>query len=272
MADGWESLHWLAHGGGRAPRLMVVVAHPDDETVGAGGRLDRLRTACFVFVTDGAPRNLSDARSAGFDNRAEYAAARRRELNRVFEAAGIGAGRYRSLNLVDQESAFQMAQCSEMLFEQIQENQPEAILTHPYEGGHPDHDTTSLSVHLACRILRREAGWAPVILEMSFYHNSSEGMKTASFLPARGDSLAITALLAPHEQELKRQLVACYVSQTRTLQSFSTEVECFRAAPEYDFTQPPHHGALYYEGFNWGITGERWRELARQCAQAIYRI
>jgi len=104
---------------------------------------------------------------------------------------------------------------------------------------------------------------------MSFYHNSNEGMKTASFLPARGNSLPITGLLAPHEQELKRRLLACYVSQTRTLQSFSTEVERFRIAPEYDFTRPPHQGALYYERFNWGVTGKRWRELAQQCAQTL---
>jgi LmbE family N-acetylglucosaminyl deacetylase len=268
MAFDCEFLRWLAYGDGRVPRLTVVVAHPDDETVGAGARLDRLHDASFVFVTDGAPRNLSDARSAGFDNRREYAGARRCELKKVFELAGIGVARYCCLNLIDQESAFHMAQCTEMVFEQIRETEPEAILTHPYEGGHPDHDTTTLAVHLACRILRREYGWAPAILEMSSYHNSSHGLRTATFLPCE-NAPAITALLSPHEQDFKRRLLACYVTQTRTLQIFSTEVECFRLAPDYDFTRPPHEGRLYYERFNWGVTGERWRELARRCLQEL---
>jgi N-acetylglucosamine malate deacetylase 2 len=270
MAFDCEFLRWLIDGWGRAPRLMVIVAHPDDETVGAGARLDRLRDASFVFVTDGAPRNLSDARSAGFENRREYASARRHELNNVFELAGIGVGRYRCLNLVDQESAFHMAQCTAKILEQVGDTEPEAILTHPYEGGHPDHDTTTLSVHLACRVLHREYGWAPAIFEMSSYHNSSHGMRTATFLPWE-NAPPMTALLSPQEQEFKRRLLACYVSQTRTLQAFSTEVECFRIAPDYDFTQAPHDGPLYYEHFNWGVTGERWRELARRCLQELDR-
>jgi N-acetylglucosamine malate deacetylase 2 len=270
MALAREFLRWLIHGCGRTPRFAVIVAHPDDETVGAGARLDRLREAFFVFVTDGAPRNLSDARSAGFDNRGEYAAARRRELNKVFELAGIAAGRDCCLDLIDQESAFHMTQCTQMILQQIRETEPEAILTHPYEGGHPDHDTTTLSVHAACRILLREYGWAPAILEMSSYHNSSHGLRTATFLPCE-NAPPMTALLSPHEQDFKRRLLACYVSQTRTLQIFSTAVERFRVAPDYEFTRAPHQGRLFYEQFNWGVTGERWREMARGCLQELDR-
>jgi len=49
-----------------APSAMAVVAHPDDETVGAGALLDRLDDVVVVHVTDGAPRDLADARSAGW--------------------------------------------------------------------------------------------------------------------------------------------------------------------------------------------------------------
>ena len=265
-----EFLRWLIDESGRPPRLAVIVAHPDDETVGAGARLDRLRDALFLFVTDGAPRNLSDARSAGFDNRCQYAAARRLELKRVFKFAGIEAGRYLCLDLVDQESAYHMAHCTQMILQQVRDTEPEAILTHPYEGGHPDHDTTTLSVHLACRILRREYGWAPAILEMSSYHNNSDGLRTGTFLSCE-NSPPMTALLSPHEQDFKRRLLACYVSQSQTLRIFSTAVERFRVAPNYDFTQPPHEGRLFYEHFNWGVTGELWREMARRCWQELDR-
>jgi LmbE family N-acetylglucosaminyl deacetylase len=36
-------------------RVLVVVAHPDDETGGCGVLLQRLHQATVVFCTDGAP-------------------------------------------------------------------------------------------------------------------------------------------------------------------------------------------------------------------------
>ena len=36
---------------------MIVVAHPDDETIGMGAQLCRFRDALLVQVTDGAPRD-----------------------------------------------------------------------------------------------------------------------------------------------------------------------------------------------------------------------
>ena len=47
-----------------AERAMVIVAHPDDETIGAGARLGGFREALVVHVTDGAPRSGEDARNA----------------------------------------------------------------------------------------------------------------------------------------------------------------------------------------------------------------
>ena len=40
------------------------------------------------------------------------------------------------------------------------------------------------------------------------------------------------------------------------------DVERFRLAPRYDFTQPPHAGDLHYEQFGWELTPQRWRSLA----------
>src|ERR671919_662030 len=69
----------------------VVVAHPDDETIGCGALLRRLSGVSVVLVTDGAPRNLADAHAYGFAAAEDYAAARSSELAAALEIAGVSS-------------------------------------------------------------------------------------------------------------------------------------------------------------------------------------
>ena len=251
-------------GAGPVPQIAVIVAHPDDETVGAGGRLKRLARSSFIYITDGAPYDLSDARAAGMSNRGDYRAVRQGELETVLGLAGIDSNQVRWLGCVDQQASFEMLHLTITLFELLQNLDSELLLTHPYEGGHPDHDTTALAVHGACRLLKRRYGKAPLILEMASYHSRAGFMETGSFLPDYETS-TVTAVLSSEERRFKEQLFGCYHSQARVLQSFQLEFERFRVAPPYDFTRPPHGGRLYYESYDWGVTGEGWRKLADDC-------
>src|SRR5690348_1358125 len=91
-------------------RVALVVAHPDDETIGAGAQLARLRHLTLVHVTDGAPRSGRDAAAAGCASPHDYAALRRRELAAALAAGGARAERIVALAYPDQESVFAAAE------------------------------------------------------------------------------------------------------------------------------------------------------------------
>lgn len=127
-----------------ASRVAIVVAHPDDETIGVGGQLARLDGITIVHVTDGAPRDLGDARARGFASAEAYAAARRRELEAAMALAGVPATALLTLDVPDQGAAFVMPGIAARLATLFAEREIELVLTHAYEGGHPDHDAIEI--------------------------------------------------------------------------------------------------------------------------------
>lgn len=257
------------------PPVVVIVAHPDDETIGAGAQLagmrERAGAAVIIHVTDGSPRNLSDALAAGFATRESYARARRQELFAALGLAGISAEQTREIGLVDQEAMFNLLPLSLQIAGLLAEIRPSVVLTHPYEGGHPDHDATAFAVHTACELLAKRAvanGAPPAIIEMASYHNRGGVMVTGDFLPDQfcGE---IKVVLTEEQRDLKRRMIDCFVSQREVLQLFPTGVEKFRRAPRYDFTRPPHAGDLLYERAGWGISGDDWRARAREAIDVL---
>ncbi len=142
-------------------RIVAVVAHADDETIGLGAQLPRMPGIRIVHVTDGAPRNLVDARRKGFATAEEYAAARRRELEAAAALAGVPRIRLISLGVADQDAAFNLVPLARRIAELIEREGFEVVLTHAYEGGHPDHDATAFAANAAARISRARTGAAP---------------------------------------------------------------------------------------------------------------
>lgn len=261
-------LRVLAGGGlvdGR--RVAVVVAHPDDEAIGLGGQLARLNGVTVIHVTDGAPRNGAAAAEHGFASAAEYAFARACELERAMMLGGVPVADRFCLGLPDQEAALHLPRIARALMRLFEGRAIEAVLTHAYEGGHPDHDAVAFAVHAARRLLAR-AGRAIGIVEMPFYRaGEGEGWIVQQFAPAAG-AAEVTIALDDAARALKQEMLAAHRTQAATLKMFSTEVERFRAAREHDFDALPNGGNLLYERHDWGMTGARWRALvAMACAE-----
>jgi len=251
-----------------APVLALIAAHPDDEFAGAGSLIPSMGRGWIVHVTDGATRELIDAFAGGIITRAQYAIARNRDALAAIGLAGFPEDRLIMMGLVDQEASLDLAGLARAVCVLLSRLRPGAILTHPFEGGHPDHDATSFAVHAGLALLTRSDGApAPVILEMACYHAVSGGAVARSrFL--KGPE-GVERQLEGRELERKQAMMDCFRTQQRALNLFDPKVERFRAAPRYDFTEPPHPGTLLYERYPWGMEGDRFARLASEAMTAL---
>src|SRR5215471_11713978 len=141
----WQQLSGtLRENRDRGLRIAILAAHPDDETIGASALLARSGDPRVIYLTGGAPRNRN-LRSRDFHgSRQEYSSLRRAEAERALSLAGLAVSQIEWLGGVDQEAigrADHLTYCLAGLFSRIEAN---VLVTHPYEGGHPDHDTAAL--------------------------------------------------------------------------------------------------------------------------------
>ncbi len=249
-------------------RVAIVAAHPDDEVVGLGSRLPLIReNACIIHITDGSPADPGDARAAGCSTREQYALLRRDELACALGQAGLGNEQCFEIGAVDQDSSRHLEAITRRLAQLLETITPAIVVTHPYEGGHPDHDAAAFAVAGAWNLIRASGRNPPAVAEFTSYHAAVEGMEVFEFLP--GPEPVTTVTLSETDRLLKSKMIECFRSQERVLQYFPVRIERFRPAPQYDFMRPPHPGKLYYENFAWGLTGDSWRELARSAMDSL---
>jgi N-acetylglucosamine malate deacetylase 2 len=249
---------------------MIVVAHPDDEVIGLGSRLPCFRDLqAIIHVTDGAPRKGSDVANAGVATWQEYADLRRREFKAVLAEANCAAAQTPCFWCPDQRALNRITYHARRLAALFERSRPQHVFTHPYEGGHPDHDAVAASVHCAAMLLRSRGFIPPLVLEFASYHASADGLESERFLNHDGFPVR-DRMLNSGQQAAKQKLFRCYASQRNILAWFPVRCEPIRVAPVYDFSNPPHEGPLLYETFEWGLTGAKWRRVAAVGLRKFY--
>ncbi len=242
-------------------RVLVLVAHADDECVGYGALLQKMRAPVLVIATDGAPRD--EYFWGRYGSREAYAAVRREEARRAAQAVGVRelvllaeqwSGPEGHLlegrRLEDQRLFLNLPTAYGLLEELAERTKPQAIATMAYEGGHPDHDSCSV---LGARLGERLD--VPV-WEAALYNRASDDGKShvQKFVTANGTEALVE--ITAEELERKRAMCAEYPSQGEILRVFDERREVVRPQVRYDYARRPHAGPVNYEHWQWWMTAD----------------
>jgi N-acetylglucosamine malate deacetylase 2 len=250
-----------------ASDVAVVIAHPDDETTGCGAQLSRLAGVSIIVATNGAPLNIAEARCHGCSSTQSYAELRAQELCRAMALAGVPQRSIIELGMSDQGTVRHLADLARSIYYLLAAQEIRLVLTHAYEGGHPDHDATAFAVHAAAALRRRHRQPLSVV-EMPFYRADGPDQAVQRF-PARPVAPTTAIRLNDGERTLKRAMLAAYASRRQTLSAFSLEGEYFRPAAKHDFLSLPNNGTLLYERHDFGASGEQWLALVEHAQDAL---
>ena len=232
-------------------RPLVLVAHQDDEALGCCFLLQRSRNPVVVYATDGAPLDAFFWAKAG--SRARYAAIRRLEAMLACRTARVRNVEFlpkltETEQFIDQRLHRVLDEALLRLEEVVERYQPQCIVSHAYEGGHPDHDSCAFLAR-ALADQNRLPLW-----EFPLYHRGHGRYTRQEFLTPTGDEIVCTG--NKHELQVKADVIAMYKSQEEVLADFNWSTETYRRATQYDFSKRPHAGPLNYEAWSWRVSAD----------------
>jgi N-acetylglucosamine malate deacetylase 2 len=215
-------------------RVLVFVAHPDDEAIACGALLQRASASLVVFATDGAAPHYGFERK--FGSLQKYSAERFREAAQAL--ALIPNCLFRRLlhqngtHFQDQHLFLDLVEAFMALCQAIRAFAPDVLVSHAYEGGHIDHD--------ACNFLAARAAVQLGLqcLEFPLYSKSADGGDV--FQHFRNTQPGeFTLQLSAQELSIKRRMFAAYRTQEKVLAVFRAEDERFRPALAENYAQLP---------------------------------
>jgi LmbE family N-acetylglucosaminyl deacetylase len=216
----------------RHDRILLIVAHPDDESLGAGILLQRSRNVYVVFCTSGAPNRSSIWRR--FGSPWHYARIREREARTALRIAGNEECAF--LRFRDGKLYSVLPKLNRRLSEILNHWEPRLLVTHTFEGGHQDHDVCSF----LCSRLSQNFG-VPV-QEMPLYRPdpATGSLVYQTFAADAGGTECLQP--TPAELQTKQKMVAAHESQHAVTREFDLSREFFRPQICHDYMQPATEG------------------------------
>jgi LmbE family N-acetylglucosaminyl deacetylase len=207
----------------KARKILVLVAHPDDETIACSGLLQRAPESLVVFAVDGAPPHYGFADK--FGSLRHYSEKRFQESSRALRF--IPGSSFRRLAMpggawfMDQHLFLNLPEAFASLVETAGEFAPDLLVSHAFEGGHIDHD--------ACHILARQAANVLALpgLEFPLYWRSeARGDVFQKFRSHDNSEFALE--LSEQELAIKARMLSEYQTQNNLTSAFDPRIETFR--------------------------------------------
>lgn len=248
--------------------VAVLVAHPDDEIIGMGGRISALKTLTLIHATDGAPKGPAKLQQ-NFRDEDVYSSKRFAEVDQALDLVGARPIRHVRYDYTDGELAWKLIEMVRHLELQLQD--VSAVITHPYEGGHPDHDACAFAAQHATRRLKKSGYAVPARLEFTSYFSANGRRRVGTFWPDKQNPGASIRLTRDQRQR-KLEALRAFETQGWVPRVFGVRREMYRDAPDYDFRRPPAPQRWLYDTFGWPITGQIWLRHAASALDQLSRF
>ena len=238
---------------------LVLVAHPDDESVGCGMLLQGIKAAGILLCTDGGPAIARPWYMRVLHSRTRYSGKRLAEFRSASHIAGV---RYtcEMKGIQDQLLYKSLERAAGFLADYIVQYRPDAILSHAFEGGHPDHDCCAFLAHWAGR------KFSLPVWEMPLYYRPapSSPLVYQRFLCCYGNEVELFA--EPDKLLRKTMMLSEHRSQAGVISRFDKTREVFRPQPAYDFSVNPNPALSSFavcDNITIGCVLERFRSFAQ---------
>lgn len=251
-AEVW--LHTSDCGGPVLPRhnVLALVAHPDDESVGLGFYLQESSRTSLVFLTSGE----ASASIASYIANGGYSYLREREVTTALsQISNIEFLRF--ARIPDKQLYNNLQDAVRIVAETVRVRQSTALITHAFEGGHPDHDCCSF-------IANRVAMKADLpVWEFPEYSGPPRNL-VQCFADADPSEVAFIRP-RPGQVAMKQQLFRCYRSQKNVLSMFDPQrPELFRRQPSQNYYAPTWSTYFSNPGYSSDVVGAQFVRYDQQ--------
>lgn len=225
-------------------RHLIVAAHPDDEAISCATVLAHAESASVCFLSTGAVHEAE-------------VQLRLNEREDSWHAAGWTCAAMDG-QCLSMEVYRYLGDWLALLHLKIADY--DAVWTHPYEGGHPDHDSAAWLVQTVC------AGLPILRMEFASYHSRGDRRDVfGEFWPAAG--VEINAVLTGDLFARKQAALAAYQSQLHILRKYPRwDHEPYREAPVYRFDKPAPPPACRWDRKGYQPPSAEWRALLARMA------
>ncbi len=220
--------------------ILLVAPHPDDEIVGASIIIKRIlskKNLIIFFPTNGViPKEamwLWDRK-----NYKERIKIRKKEMNQSLKNLGIK--KFYFQNIPSRTLKKNILKTFSIMKKIIKKEAIDTIFCPAFEGGHQDHDVSNF----ICSRLKKLAA----IYEFAEYNYFNKKINSNTFFKKSKNQKII--FLSDNEKKLKKKLLHIYKSEKANLNYLSFYKESYRKILDYDYSQPPHSGILFYKRFS----------------------